>query len=215
MFLFWKGTGFLSGRTGGRKSWTGSYGLSLQFLSGGLDGWSKKAQLLAVDSEFEIGGDVHFMGQALRQAQLAYAAQEVPIGCVVVKDERVIGRAWNQVETLKDATAHAEMLALTAAQQAVGDWRLEGCTLYVTKEPCPMCAGAIVHCRPDRVVFGCADGKGGAAGGWINLLESNPPLNHRCEVVPGVMEDECLSLLQSFFREARAKKKAERDGSVE
>ncbi|MEM1085892.1 MAG: tRNA adenosine(34) deaminase TadA [Verrucomicrobiota bacterium] len=155
------------------------------------------------------------MGQALRQAQLAYAAQEVPIGCVVVKDERVIGRAWNQVETLKDATAHAEMLALTAAQQAVGDWRLEGCTLYVTKEPCPMCAGAIVHCRPDRVVFGCADGKGGAAGGWINLLESNPPLNHRCEVVPGVMEDECLSLLQSFFREARAKKKAERDGSVE
>ena len=163
----------------------------------------------------EIGGDVHFMRQALRQAQLAYAANEVPIGCVIVKDERVIGRAWNQVETLKDATAHAEMLALTAAQQAVGDWRLEGCTLYVTKEPCPMCAGAIVHCRPDRVVFGCADGKGGAAGGWINLLDSNPPLNHRCEVLPGVMEGECLSLLQGFFREARAKKKAEREERAE
>jgi tRNA(adenine34) deaminase len=168
-----------------------------------------------VDEMIEFGGDAHFMGQALRQAQLAYAANEVPIGCVIVKDDRIIGRAWNQVETLKDATAHAEMLALTAAQGAVGDWRLEGCTLYVTKEPCPMCAGAIVHCRPDRVVFGCADGKGGAAGGWINLLESNPPLNHRCEVVPGVMEGECLSLLQGFFREARAKKKAERDERAE
>ena len=158
----------------------------------------------------EIGGDAHFMGQALRQAQLAYAANEVPVGCVIVKDERVIGRAWNQVETLKDATAHAEMLALTAAQGSIGDWRLEGCTLYVTKEPCPMCAGAILHCRPNRVVFGCSDAKGGAVGGWINLLDSSPPLNHRCEVVAGVMEGECLSLLQDFFRAARAKKKESR-----
>ena len=99
--------------------------------------------------------------------------REVPVGAIVVKDGRVIGRGWNQVETLKDATAHAEMIALTAAQEALGDWRLEGCTLYVTKEPCPMCAGAIVHCRPDRVVFGCPDAKTGAAGAgsicWIPI----------------------------------------------
>ncbi len=166
-----------------------------------------------IDDPFAAPGDDHWMRQALREAERAYEATEVPIGCVIVREGRVIGRAWNQVETLKDATAHAEMLALTAAQQALGDWRLEGCTLYVTKEPCPMCAGAIVHCRPDRVVFGCPDDKGGAAGGWINLLDSNPPLNHRCEVTSGVLGEESLALLQGFFREARAKKKALRDGA--
>lgn len=160
---------------------------------------------------FDLSSDDFFMGQALREARKAYAVGEVPIGAVIVHGEQVIARAWNQVETLKDATAHAEMLALTSAQSAYGDWRLEGATLYVTKEPCPMCAGAIVHCRPDRVVFGCSDLKGGAAGGWINLLESNPPLNHRCEVVRGVMEEECVALIQSFFREAREKKKANRE----
>ncbi|MCH7226000.1 tRNA adenosine(34) deaminase TadA [Haloferula sp. A504] len=163
--------------------------------------------------EIDLLSDDYFMGQALREARKAYAATEVPVGCVVVHGQQVIGRAWNQVETLKDATAHAEMLALTAAQDAIGDWRLEGCTLYVTKEPCPMCAGAIVHCRPDRVVFGCADEKAGAAGGWINLLQSNPPLNHQCEIAHGVLGDECLALLQSFFREAREKKKALRDAA--
>ena len=166
-----------------------------------------------VDEEppiIDLQSDEYFMGQALREARKAYAATEVPVGAVVVRAGRVIGRAWNQVETLKDATAHAEMLALTAAQQAVGDWRLEKCTLYVTKEPCPMCAGAIVHCRPERVVFGCPDPKGGAAGSWLNLLESNPPLNHRCDVTAGVLADECRSLLQSFFREARERGKADR-----
>ena len=156
-------------------------------------------------------GDDHWMRLALREAQRAYEATEVPVGCVIVREGRVIARAWNQVETLKDATAHAEMLALTAAQQAMGDWRLEGCTLYATKEPCPMCAGAIVHCRPDRVVFGCPDDKAGAAGGWINLLQANPPLNHRCEILSGVLGAECLALIQGFFREAREKKKALRD----
>ncbi len=155
----------------------------------------------------DLQSDEFFMQQALREAQRAYAATEVPIGAVVVREGRVISRAWNQVETLKDATAHAEMLALTAAQSVMEDWRLEGCTLYVTKEPCPMCAGAIVHCRPERVVFGCPDAKGGAAGGWINLLDANPPLNHKCEVTAGVMRDECAGMLQSFFREAREKKK--------
>lgn len=162
------------------------------------------------DFIFDMSSDEFFMQQALREARKAYAVTEVPIGAVIVKDEQIIARGWNQVETLKDATAHAEMLALTAAQEVIGDWRLEGCTLYVTKEPCPMCAGAIVHCRPDRVVFGCPDPKGGAAGGWINLLDSNPPLNHKCEITSGVMLDECLGIVQSFFREAREKKKAER-----
>ena len=108
------------------------------------------------------------------------------------------------------------MIALTAAQEALGDWRLEGCTLYVTKEPCPMCAGAIVHCRPDRVVFGCPDAKTGAAGGWINLLDSNPPLNHRCEVQSGVLGEECLYHLQQFFREARllAREKRKQAGEL-
>jgi tRNA(adenine34) deaminase len=150
--------------------------------------------------------DQFFMEQALREARRAYQAGEVPIGAVVVRRGEIIARAWNQVETLKDATAHAEMLALTSAQTAYGDWRLEGSTLYVTKEPCPMCAGAIVHCRPDRVVFGALDPKGGAGGGWINLLQSNPPLNHRCEITMGVMEDECVGILKSFFRDAREKK---------
>jgi tRNA(adenine34) deaminase len=158
----------------------------------------------------DVQSDEFFMGQALREARKAYAATEVPVGAVVVRDGRVIARAWNQVETLKDATAHAEMLALTSAQQTLGDWRLEKCTLYVTKEPCPMCAGAIVHCRPERVVFGCPDPKTGAAGGWINLLESNPPLNHRCDVSAGVLGAESLALLQSFFREARERKIAGR-----
>jgi tRNA(adenine34) deaminase len=166
-----------------------------------------------VDEEspiIDLQSDAYFMGQALREARKAYAAGEVPCGAVVVKEGRIISRAWNQVETLKDATAHAEMLALTAAQEKIGDWRLEKCTLYVTKEPCPMCAGAIVHCRPERVVFGCPDHKGGAAGGWINLLEANPPLNHRCDVTSGVLGEECVFLLQSFFREARERKKIER-----
>jgi tRNA(adenine34) deaminase len=157
-----------------------------------------------------LRSDDHFMALALREARRAMAAREVPVGAVVVHDGRVIARASNQVETLRDATAHAEMLALTAAQQALGDWRLENCTLYVTKEPCPMCAGAIVHCRPVRVVFGCPDHKCGAAGGWINLLEANPPLNHRCDVTSGILAGDCLALLQQFFREARSNKKIAR-----
>ncbi|MCU0752720.1 MAG: tRNA adenosine(34) deaminase TadA [Akkermansiaceae bacterium] len=159
----------------------------------------------------DLHSDAHFMAQALREARKAYAAGEVPVGAVVVHQGRIIARAWNQVETLRDATAHAEMLALTAAQQSLGDWRLQDCTLYVTKEPCPMCAGAIVHCRPERVVFGCPDSKGGAAGGWINLLDANPPLNHRCDITAGVLGGDCLHLLQQFFREAREKKKLPRD----
>ncbi len=154
--------------------------------------------------------DEFFMEQALREAEKALRNHEVPCGAVIVKDGRVIARGWNQVETLKNAIAHAEMLALTDAQNALGDWRLEGCTIYITKEPCPMCAGAIVHCRPDRVVFGLGDPRRGAAGGWINLLEANPPLNHRCKVTRGVLRDTCLHQFQSFFRRARAEARERR-----
>lgn len=159
----------------------------------------------------DFNSDEYYMQQALREATKALRAREVPIGAIIVRGAEVIARGWNQVESLKDATAHAEMIALTAAQEAYGDWRLEGCTLYVTKEPCPMCAGAIVHCRPDRVVFGCGDAKAGAAGGWINLLQSNPPLNHHCEVTAGVLGEECGSLIKSFFREARERTAAARN----
>ena len=146
------------------------------------------------------------MGEALRQATRAYEAEEVPIGAVVVREGRIIARAFNQVELLRDATAHAEMLAVTQAEEVVGDWRLADCTLYVTKEPCPMCAGAIVHVRLARVVFGVSDPKGGAAGSALNLLQF-PTLNHQCAITAGVREAECRTLLQSFFVEQRSKKK--------
>jgi tRNA(adenine34) deaminase len=151
----------------------------------------------------DLESDQHFMSQALRLAHRAYAAEEVPIGAVIVHEQQIIARAFNQVETLKDATAHAEMLALTQAQSAVGDWRLTDCDLYVTKEPCPMCAGAIVHCRLRRVIFGCPDPKGGAAGGLLNLLQ-HPSLNHRSGITSGVMQDECAGILKGFFRERRS-----------
>src|SRR5438445_12222468 len=138
--------------------------------------------------------DDRFMREALRQAKRAFSVDEVPIGAVIVHDNHVIARAWNQVETLKDATAHAEMIALTQAQSAMGDWRLSECDLYVTKEPCPMCAGAMVLCRIRRVIFGCPDEKGGAAGGCWNLLQA-PNLNHRAEITTGVLGVECVEML--------------------
>jgi len=159
------------------------------------------------DPVIDLASDTFMMGQALRQAQKAFLAEEVPIGAVIVRNGSIIARAHNQVETLKDATAHAEMLALTQAQEVQGDWRLNDCDLYVTKEPCPMCAGAIVHCRIRRVIFGCGDPRGGAAGGFINLLQQ-PTLNHASEVTPGVLEEESIHLLKAFFHEARQKKKA-------
>lgn len=158
----------------------------------------------------DLHSDDYFMGEALRQAAKAYEKDEVPVGAVIVRNGKIIARAFNQVEVLNDATAHAEMLALTQAESAVGDWRLTDCTLYVTKEPCPMCAGAVVHTRLARVVFGAPDPKGGAAGGALNLLQF-PTLNHRCEITPGVRLDECRELLRSFFAEQRATQKNGKD----
>ncbi len=147
------------------------------------------------------------MQEALRLAEKARTADEVPVGAVVVRDGRVIARSWNQVEWLKDATAHAEMLAITQAEAAVGDWRLSDCDLYVTKEPCVMCAGALVHARVRRVIFGCADERSGAGGGLLNLLQ-HESLNHRCEITSGVLAESCASILRDFFQRRRNAGKA-------
>src|SRR5216117_2084094 len=146
--------------------------------------------------------DEYFMREALRMAQKAYDANEVPVGAFVIREGKIIARACNQVELLKDATAHAEMLALTQAEAAVGDWRLIDCDLYVTKEPCEMCAGALVHTRVRRLVFGCTDPSDGAAGSVLNLLQM-PTLNHRRDVASGVLQEKCAAILQSFFRKRR------------
>jgi tRNA(adenine34) deaminase len=166
------------------------------------------------DPIIDLQSDEYFMGEALRQAAKAFEKDEVPIGAVIVRAGKIIARAFNQVEMLKDATAHAEMLALTQAENAAGDWRLTDCTLYVTKEPCPMCAGAIVHTRLARVVFGAADPKGGAAGGAMNLLQF-PTLNHRCEITSGVRLEECRALLQTFFAGQRRAQKSEKKNAGE
>lgn len=154
--------------------------------------------------------DEILMREALRLAEKARMAKEVPVGAIVVRDGKIISRGYNQVELLKDATAHAEMLALTAAEAAVGDWRLIDCDLYVTKEPCPMCAGAIVHTRIRRVIFGCPDVRAGAAGTVMNVVD-NASLNHRCQITGDVLQNECAVILQDFFREKRAKSDAPPD----
>lgn len=146
--------------------------------------------------------DESFMNEALRLARKAFENEEVPVGAIVVRAGRIIARAFNQVEMLKDATAHAEMLAITQAEAAVGDWRLNECDLYVTKEPCAMCAGALVHVRMRRVIFGCPDPRGGAAGGMMNLLQMSG-LNHHCAITTGVLAPECAALLQTFFQARR------------
>ncbi len=150
--------------------------------------------------------DRSLMGEALRLAAKAGAAGEVPIGAIITMNGRIVGRGYNQVEMLKDPTAHAEVLAITQAAAAVGDWRLTDCEMFVTKEPCPMCAGAAVHARLRRVVFGCADERAGAAGSVINLLQM-PSLNHRCDINSGLLAEECAALLQGFFQSRRANEK--------
>jgi tRNA(adenine34) deaminase len=156
-----------------------------------------------MDELIDLHSDAYFMAEALRQARRAWEREEVPVGAVIVHGGEIIARAFNQVETLKDATAHAEMLAITQAESVIGDWRLDECAIYVTKEPCAMCAGALVHVRMKRVVFGCTSPKDGAAGSVLNLLD-HPKLNHRCEITTGVRSDECAAILQAFFRERRA-----------
>jgi tRNA(adenine34) deaminase len=143
-----------------------------------------------------------WMRLALEQARMAFEADEVPIGAVVVHGERVIGEGHNQRETLSDPTAHAEMIAITQATQTLGSWRLLDCTLYVTLEPCPMCAGAIVQARLPRVIYGAPDPKAGACHTLYQITD-DPRLNHRAAVIGGVLQEECREILQAFFARQR------------
>lgn len=146
----------------------------------------------------------HFMQAALEEARKAMAIGEVPIGAVVVRNGEIVGRGHNLRETGKDPTLHAEMIAIREASQRLGGWRLIGCTLYVTLEPCPMCAGAIVQGRIEQVVYGASDPKAGCAGTLMNLL-AEPRFNHQVPVVAGVLEEECGQILKAFFRRLRDK----------
>lgn len=143
-----------------------------------------------------------WMEQALREAELAYKRKEVPIGAVIVFKDRIIGKGYNQIETLKDPTAHAEMIAITAAAAQLGNHRLEHCTLYVTIEPCAMCAGAIVLARVSRVVFGASDPKAGACGTLFNIVQDKR-LNHRVELESGILEKKCGGIMKDFFKKVR------------
>ncbi len=146
--------------------------------------------------------DQNFMKRALQLAVQAYEQDEVPVGALVVHEGRVIGSGWNQRESLRDPTAHAEMIAITQAAASLDNWRLERCTLYVTLEPCPMCAGAILQARIPRVVYGAADPKGGAVDTLFQLLRDER-LNHRSDVSAGVMSTDCGAILSAFFQEKR------------
>ncbi|MFI5371460.1 MAG: tRNA adenosine(34) deaminase TadA [Candidatus Eisenbacteria bacterium] len=151
-----------------------------------------------------IRDDEQGMRAALREAERSASIDEVPVGCVIVHDGMVIGRGHNQVESLKDATAHAEIVAIGAASTAIDGWRLNDCTLYVTLEPCAMCAGAIVLARVPRLVYGAADPKAGACGSVLDVIHERR-LNHRVEVTAGVLAEECGALLKDFFAGKRAR----------
>lgn len=151
----------------------------------------------------------HYMKQALYEAERAASLGEVPVGCVIVLDDKIIGRGYNQREMLQDPTAHAEMIAITAAAAHCGSWRLEGARLYVTLEPCPMCAGAIILARIDAVYFGAYDPKAGCSGSLMNLLEDER-FNHQPEVTGGICEEACGGMLSTFFRNIRNNQKLEK-----
>ena len=153
--------------------------------------------------------DEVWMREALRLAKKAYRREETPIGCVIVHDGRIIGRGYNRRNSKKRALAHAEIDAIAQACKKLGDWRLEECTLYVTLEPCPMCAGAIVQARIPQVVIGCRNPKAGCAGSVVNLFDVEG-FNHRVALREGVLQEECATLMSGFFRELRQKKKSER-----
>ena len=151
-----------------------------------------------------------YMKEAIRQAKKAYALREVPIGCVIVYEGKIIARGYNRRNTDKNTTSHAEINAIRKASKKLGDWRLEGCTLYVTLEPCQMCAGAIVQARIDRVVIGSMNPKAGCAGSVLNLLEMDG-FNHKVQVERGVLEEECSIMLSGFFKELRKEKAKEKE----
>ena len=146
--------------------------------------------------------DEKYMREAIKQARKAAKIDEVPIGCVIVYDDKIIARGYNRRNTDKSTLAHAEIIAIRKAAKVIGDWRLEDCTLYITLEPCPMCAGAIIQARIPRVVVGAMNPKAGCAGSVINLLQMDG-FNHKAELTSGVLVDECRTMLQDFFKEMR------------
>ncbi len=150
-----------------------------------------------------------YMKEALKQAKKAYALGEVPIGCVIVHEGKIIGRGYNRRNTDKNTLAHAEITAINKASKVIGDWRLEECTLYVTLEPCQMCAGAIVQARIPEVVMGCMNPKAGCAGSILNILEM-PQFNHQVKVTRGILEEDCSQMLKTFFEELRIRNKQEK-----
>lgn len=150
--------------------------------------------------------DEKYMKEAIKQAKKAYALDEVPIGCVIVMNDKIVARAYNRRNTDKCTLSHAEITAIKKAAKKCGDWRLEECTIYITLEPCQMCAGAIVQARIPRVVIGSMNGKAGCGGSILNLLQMKE-FNHQCDVTRGVLEEECSSMLSTFFKELRQKKK--------
>ena len=154
--------------------------------------------------------DEKYMKEAIKQAKKAYALDETPIGCVIVYEGKIIGRGYNRRNTDKNTLAHAEIAAIRKASRKIGDWRLEGCTRYVTLEPCQMCAGAIVQSRMTRVVVGCMNPKAGCAGSVLNLLDMQE-FNHQVELTTGVLEEECSGLMKQFFKELRMRKKTEKN----
>ena len=154
--------------------------------------------------------DERFMREAYKQAKKAYALGEVPIGCVIVHDGKIIGRGYNRRNTDKSTLSHAEIIAIRKASKVIGDWRLEECTLYVTLEPCQMCAGAIVQARIPKVVMACMNPKAGCAGSVLNILDM-PAFNNQAEAVRGVLAEECAALLRTFFKELRIRNKAEKE----
>lgn len=159
-----------------------------------------------MNEENRKNADRKYMKEAVRQAKKAYKIGEVPIGCVIVYEGLVIGRGYNRRTIDKNPLAHAELAAIRKASKKMGDWRLEGCTMYVTLEPCQMCSGAIVQSRMDRVVVGCMNPKAGCAGSILNLLDMKE-FNHQVELTTGVLEEECSQMMKQFFRELREKKK--------
>ena len=162
----------------------------------------------------ELTEDERYMKEALRQARKAYALMEVPIGCVIVYEGKIIARGYNRRNTDKNTTSHAEINAIRRASKKLGDWRLEGCTIYITLEPCQMCAGAIVQSRITRAVIGSMNPKAGCAGSVLNLLEMQE-FNHQVEVERGVLQEECSAMLSGFFRELLEKKKREKEKEKE
>ena len=158
--------------------------------------------------------DEKYMRLTLDQGHIAQENGDVPIGAVIIYKDQIIGKAYNQREQLKDPTAHAEIIALTQAAAALQTWRLNGCTMYVTLEPCPMCAGALVLARMDRLVFGCDDPKAGACGSLYDIVRDKR-LNHRLEVTSGILADECGQLLQDFFQKRRLGKTFSNNNSID